>query len=81
VGKRDRVTGADQLRLVDQREDGYNYEIGGDYEFALLGGRLKFIGLNRRSDRPFAQTVRTSFADSASGRGQPLRPGPRRRRS
>jgi hypothetical protein len=65
VGKRDRVTGADQLRLVDQREDGYNYEIGGDYEFALLGGRLKFIGLNRRSDRPFAQTVRTSFADGA----------------
>jgi hypothetical protein len=22
----------------DEREDGYNYEIGGDYELALLGG-------------------------------------------
>jgi hypothetical protein len=65
VSERDRVAAADQLRLVTQREDGYNYEIGGDYEVALLGGRLKFIGLNRYSDRPFAQTVRTSFADGA----------------
>jgi hypothetical protein len=63
--ERDRVSTADQLRLVSQREDGYNYEIGGDYEVALLGGRLKFIGLNRYSDRPFSQTVRTSFADGA----------------
>ncbi|MDP8913372.1 MAG: TonB-dependent receptor, partial [Pseudomonadota bacterium] len=63
--ERDRVATADQLRLVSLREQGYNYEIGGDYEFALLGGRLKFIGLNRYSDRPFAQTVRTSFADGA----------------
>jgi outer membrane receptor for ferrienterochelin and colicins len=61
--ERDRLATADQLRLVTQRQDGYNYEIGGDYEFALLGGRLKLIGLNRYSDQPFAQTVRTSFAD------------------
>lgn len=63
--ERDRVATADQLRLVNLRENGYNYEVGGDYEFPLLGGRLKFIGLNRYSDRPFAQTVRTSFADGA----------------
>lgn len=67
--ERDRVASADQLRLVTQREDGYNYEIGGDYEFPLFGGRLKLIGLNRYSDRPFAQTARTSFADGAADVG------------
>ena len=67
--ERDRVTGADQLRRLTQREDSYNYEIGGDYEFALLGGRLKLIGLNRFADRPFAQLVRTSFSDGAADVG------------
>lgn len=69
ISERDRVTGADQLRLLEQREDSYNYEIGGDYEFALFGGRLKLIGLNRYADRPFAQLVRTSFADGAADIG------------
>lgn len=69
VSERDRVTGADQLRVLTQREDGYNYEIGGDYEFALLGGRLKLIGLNRLSDQPFSQVVRTSFSDGAADVG------------
>src|SRR5690606_32535430 len=34
------------------RSDGHNYEIGGDFEFALGPGRLKLIGLEsyRRSD-------------------------------
>lgn len=61
--QRDRVDQGDLLRTLIQRENGYNYEIGGDYEVALMGGRLKFIGLNRRSDIPFSQTVRTSFLD------------------
>jgi hypothetical protein len=69
IGKRDRVTGADQVRLIAQREKGFNYEIGGDYEFALLGGRLKLIGLNRYSDEPFTQTARTSFSDGANDTG------------
>ena len=30
-------------------EDGHNYEIGGDFEFALGPGRLKLIGLDRFS--------------------------------
>lgn len=61
--QRDRVSQTDLLRTLIQRENGYNYELGGDYEVALLGGRLKFIGLNRRSDIPFSQTVRSSFLD------------------
>jgi len=34
-------------------EDEYNYELGGDYEFALGGGRLKLIGLRRFEHSPF----------------------------
>ncbi len=69
TSERDRVVGADQLRRLEQREDSYNYEMGGDYEFALGGGRLKLIGLNRFADRPFEQLVRTSFSDGAADAG------------
>jgi hypothetical protein len=69
TSERDRIGGPDQVRLQTQREDAYNYEIGGDYEFALFGGRLKLIGLNRHSDSPFTQIVRTSFADGAPDAG------------
>jgi len=67
--ERDRVSSPDQSRLLTEREDAYNYEIGGDYEVALLGGRLKLIGLNRYSDNPYVQAVRTSFADNAPDSG------------
>ena len=66
ISRRDRVETADQLRRVSQREGGYNYEIGGDYELPLFGGRLKLIGLNRYADQPFTQTARTSFSDGAA---------------
>lgn len=62
---RDRTTGPDQVRLLQQGEKGYNYEIGADYDLALLGGRLKLIGLTRYSDEPFFQAARTSFDDDA----------------
>ncbi|HEX8525588.1 TonB-dependent receptor plug domain-containing protein, partial [Allosphingosinicella sp.] len=67
--ERDRVTGADQLRLLGQRENSFTYEVGGDYDFALLGGRMKLIGLNRYTDRPFSQLSRTSFSDGAIDTG------------
>lgn len=34
-------------RAVRSEEDGHNYEIGGDFEFAAGPGRLKLIGLQR----------------------------------
>ena len=56
--------------LAHQRERGYNYELGGDYEFGLAGGRLKLIGLDRfdhsRSARPSHQLRRRHAADSAA---------------
>lgn len=61
---------ADRVRLVNNDEESYAYEIGGDYEFKLGPGRLKFIGLNRFDRTPFAQEVRTSFADLSPESGQ-----------
>jgi hypothetical protein len=69
VGERDRVAGADQLRTVRRREKGENYEIGGDYEVALLGGRLKLIGLTRVEDEPFDLTAITRFSDGSTNTG------------
>ena len=60
---------ADRLRLVANDEDSWSYELGGDYEFALLGGRLKLIGLEQGGHTPFTQDVRTRFADGASDTG------------
>jgi hypothetical protein len=55
---------ADRVRRVTFRDRGYEYEVGGDYEFALGPGRLKLIGLNQFEHSPNAQTVVTSFADN-----------------
>src|SRR5205085_4974057 len=50
-------------------QHGDNYEIGGDYEFDLGRGRLKFIGLGRGNKYPDAVTVVTDFADAAPSIG------------
>lgn len=53
----------DRVRRVTNDEDEWIWEIGGDYETALVGGRLKLIGLARSDHDPFEQGVRTEFAD------------------
>jgi hypothetical protein len=60
---------ADRTRTVVQDVHGYQYEIGGDFEFALAGGRLKLIGLNRFENEPVDQTVVTAFADGRPSTG------------
>ncbi|NJC06620.1 hypothetical protein GGQ97_002413 [Sphingomonas kaistensis] len=65
ISERDRASGADLERLLSQREKGKNYEAGADYEFALGGGRLKFIGLTRSSDEPFFQSALLTFDDQS----------------
>ncbi|MCB2066567.1 MAG: TonB-dependent receptor plug domain-containing protein [Erythrobacter sp.] len=45
------VSGVDRFRDFDNRSHGWGYEFGGDVDFALLGGRLKLIGLERYSLR------------------------------
>ena len=65
--ERSRRTGPglpDRIRSVEAGgQGGYEYEMGGDYELALGGGRLKLIGLNRFEHDPGSQTVVTSFDD------------------
>jgi len=60
----------DRVRTVDEREREYNYEIGGDYEFGLGGGRFKLIGLRRFEHSPFSQTLVQTFADATPTIGQ-----------
>jgi len=50
----------DRLRTVRQNEDGWNYEISGDYQFGVGPGKLKLIGLRRFSHEPYAQEIVTT---------------------
>jgi outer membrane receptor for ferrienterochelin and colicins len=59
----------DRERSVRQAEHDFNYEVGGDYEFALGGGKLKLIGLDRYSEGPNETTVETHFADASPAQG------------
>ena len=40
------------IRILEEREREHNYELGGDYEFGLGGGRLKLIGLRPLRAQP-----------------------------
>ena len=42
----------DRIRTVYENEDGWNYEVSGDYQFGLGPGKLKLIGLRRVSHEP-----------------------------
>lgn len=60
----------DRLRTVRDRNDTWNYELGGDYEFGLGPGRLKLIGLRRYSREPYAQEVIVTPFDDAPVTGE-----------
>ena len=63
-GIRTRVGELPRERDVHTSEDGHDYEVGGDFEFALAGGRLKVIGLQRFDHTVLSSGVRTMFADT-----------------
>lgn len=60
----------DRDRRFHEQEREWNYELGGDYEFGLGGGRLKLIGLRRFEHSPYEQTLFTSFADGSPTIGE-----------
>lgn len=66
TGTRLGTRSGDHTRRVDVEENGDDYEIGGDYEFALGTGRLKLIGVARGSGYPNEITVVTTAADGSS---------------
>jgi len=59
-----------RLREFHEQEREYNYELGGDYEFGLGGGRLKLIGLRRFEHSPYSQNLTETFADGRPTLGQ-----------
>lgn len=59
----------DRDRLLTEREREWNYELGGDFEFALGGGRMKLIGIRRYEHSPYVQTVTVDFADGSPRTG------------
>lgn len=59
----------DRVRFVTNDEDSWAYEVGGDYEFDLAGGKLKLIGLEQGGHAPFAQGVLTTYADGSADTG------------
>ncbi|NJM49750.1 MAG: TonB-dependent receptor plug domain-containing protein [Sphingomonadales bacterium] len=56
---------ADRRELATGSEDEWNYEISGDYEFAVAGGRLKLIGYNRFEHSPTNSFFRQIFSDGS----------------
>ena len=69
TGTRTTAGGAERTRRVTTDEEGYNYEVGGDYEFGVGPGKLKLIGVGRGSSYPDETTVITRFADGSASVG------------
>lgn len=63
----------DRDRYLDDRQTAPNYEVGGDYEFGVLGGRLKFIGLRRATRYADRQLLTVDFADATPDSGDRYR--------
>ncbi len=59
----------DRTRLFTQKEDEFSYELGVDYQFALLGGKLKVIGFRAYEDSPTVSQAITLFADDSPDQG------------
>jgi outer membrane receptor for ferrienterochelin and colicins len=59
-----------RLREFHEQEREHNYELGGDYELGLGGGRLKLIGLRRFEHSPYSQNLTETYADGRPTFGQ-----------
>lgn len=59
------TAGTDYNRLLRGRERGYDYEIGGDYQFPVVGAQLKLIGLDRFNHDVFSEQAVFSYADGS----------------
>jgi len=60
--RRSFVDGDTGGRTTVQKLDGWQYDVNGDYEFALGPGRLKLIGLQHRDHEPVVTTQITHLA-------------------
>ena len=55
----------DTEELSTGKENEWNFELSGDYEFALAGGRLKLVAYNRYEHSPVSSFFRQDFADGS----------------
>jgi outer membrane cobalamin receptor len=63
------VVGTDRRYDYTPRERDRNYELGGDFEFALGPGRLKLIGLDRYDRDRYHEDVVFTYADGSPNTG------------
>jgi hypothetical protein len=69
VDVRSRVGGDTLTRVTDFGNEGWYYDVSGDYSFALGPGRLKLLGLHHFDHEPFDTVQVTSFASGAPDQG------------
>jgi hypothetical protein len=67
--QRDLVTGVDRFRDFDNRNRGYEYELGGELTFPLAGGDMKLVGLNRFNHNRGRSDSLLIFADGSPAVG------------
>ena len=67
--ERTQPAGLDSHRDYTPRDRDTNYEIGGDFEFALGPGRLKLIGLERYDHDRYSEVVRFIYPDGSPDSG------------
>ena len=63
------TTGVARTVNFDNFNEGFDYEVGGDYEFALGAGRLKLIGLDRLSEVDFENNAVSTWDDGRTDTG------------
>lgn len=63
------ISPVDRTRTFRSTEDEFNFEVGADYEFPLIGGRFKVIAYHRYEDSPTTSTSTTVFADGSPTQG------------
>lgn len=67
--RRIRADGDNRSRLILSRLEGFFYDVSGDYDLALAGGRLKLIGLRHFDHEPVVQTQTLRFDRGAATTG------------
>lgn len=60
----------DRTRTVRDNSEGWNYEIGGDYDFRFGPGRLKLVGLRRYNHEPYSQEIVVRPVDNSPSTGE-----------
>lgn len=64
------TTAGSRTRLLDEREEELEIELGGDYEFPLGDGRFKLIALYRSGSGPSRERTRFLFDDGRPEGGE-----------